>query len=148
MKNEKALGLVGAIILIIFIVIAIISVTYFIKHNEKKEKNADIKANMLLIQGSCKVKKQKTILDKDNVLLIGTKLSEITDDDIINEFKELDIIDDETYNEYYVLSDENLEELDLDVKNETDSYYIVNYDTSEVIITKGYEGKYKLSEME
>ena len=26
-------------------------------------------------------------------------------------------------------------------------YYIVNYDDNEVYITKGYDGKYKLSEM-
>ena len=34
-----------------------------------------------------------------------------------------------------------------EVQNEKDSYYIVNYDDNEVYITKGYDGKYKLSEM-
>lgn len=33
------------------------------------------------------------------------------------------------------------------MQNEKDSYYIVNYDDNEVYITKGYDGKYKLSEM-
>lgn len=74
-----------------------------------------------------------------------------TDDEItktINEFKNTQNITEEEYKKYYVLTDKNLEELKIDVKNEEKSYYLINYETNEVIITKGYEGKYKLSEIE
>ena len=33
------------------------------------------------------------------------------------------------------------------IKVESNTFYIVNYDDNEVYITKGYDGKYKLSEM-
>ncbi len=67
---------------------------------------------------------------------------------IIDEFKERKAISEEDYKKYYVLTDKNLEELKLDVRNEEGSYYLINYEANEVIITKGYEGKYKLSEIE
>ena len=66
---------------------------------------------------------------------------------------EKNIITSEECEKYYVLKDENLQELSLEITNEEQSYYIVNYDTLEIIITKGCEyeeGKtlYKYSEIE
>lgn len=67
---------------------------------------------------------------------------------IIEEFKKTGNITEEEYAKYYVLTDKNLEDLKVKVKNEKESYYLINYETNEVIITKGYEGKYKISEIE
>lgn len=67
---------------------------------------------------------------------------------IIDEFKKVGVIAEDEYEKYYVLTDKNLEDLKIKVKNEKQSYYLVNYETNEVIITKGYEGKYKISEIE
>ena len=39
---------------------------------------------------------------------------------------------------------EILEKLKIKVVNEKDAYYIVNYENSEVYITKEFDGKYKL----
>ncbi len=67
---------------------------------------------------------------------------------IVNNFKNTGIITEEEYAKYYVLTDKNLEDLKIKVKNEKNSYYLINYETNEVIITKGYEGKYKISQIE
>ena len=70
------------------------------------------------------------------------------DDPIIKEFLNKNIIPEEEYKNYYVLTDDDLKRLDVDVKNEENAYYLVNYTSDEVIITSGLNGKYKLSEIE
>ena len=133
MNKESGLGVVGIFFIIILIIMIISGAYYATKKFIKNEENADIKANMLIIQGACKVLKQKSIVKKD--------------DSILNEFKAKNIIDESNYDKYFVLSNEDLKNLNIEVQNEKDSYYIVNYDDNEVYITKGYDGKYKLSEM-
>ena len=39
---------------------------------------------------------------------------------------------------YYALSNEDLSGMELDIQNEENSYYIVNYEDNTVFITKGY----------
>ena len=46
-----------------------------------------------------------------------------------------------------MLYDNDLESLKVDFLNEKGAYYIVNYETGEVIYTSGINGKYKVSEM-
>ena len=41
-----------------------------------------------------------------------------------------------------------MKKLELDMKNEDGALYIVNYDVGEVYITKSYNGKFKLSEID
>ena len=147
MKKETGLGRIGTIIHMIFIIIAIVAIVFAAQKILTEEKKADIKANMLLIQGACKVREKTATKDKDDTRLIGTKLSEIQNDKIINEFEKLDVLSKDDYDNYYVLNNENLEELAVDVKNEKDAYYLINYSNSEVITTKEYNGKYKLSEI-
>lgn len=147
MNKESGLGVVGIFFIIILIIMIISGAYYVTKKFIKNEENADIKANMLLIQGACKVLRQNSIVKKDDSILIGNKMSEMTEDSIINEFKAKNIIDESNYDKYFVLSNEDLKNLNIEVQNEKDSYYIVNYNDNEVYITKGYDGKYKLSEM-
>jgi len=49
---------------------------------------------------------------------------------------------------YYILYDEDLKKLELEIKNLDNSLYIVNYDSGEVYITNPYKGKYRLSEID
>ena len=54
----------------------------------------------------------------------------------------------EDYSKYYILYDDDLKKLDLEIRNADNSLYVVNYDTGEVYITKAYKGKYRLSEID
>ena len=147
MKKENGLGIIS-IILIIIVIAGIVTVSvFFINKKIDDSKESDIKANMLLIEGATKVLKQNSIVQKNTDMFVGTKISEMPDDELINNFKALNIIEESQYEKYYCLNNENLKQLKLDIENEEDSYYLVNYDEDIIIITKGYEGKYKLSEI-
>lgn len=72
---------------------------------------------------------------------------EKTLDEIVNDFKKLNVIPESDYDKYYALEDADLEFFGLNFKNEKNARYIINYDTHEVGITCGYQGQYLLSQM-
>lgn len=146
MYREKGLGIIAIIIIIIIIIILVASTTIFINKYIDKEKDIDIIQNMLSIQGACRVLKQDSIVQKNTDMFVGTKISDMPDDNLINEFKGKNIINESEYEKYYCLNNENLEQLNLEIENEENAYYLINYDDDEVIITNSYKGKYKLSE--
>ena len=247
MKNENGLSFLGVFFVIIFIIFII---TFAIKYGFQKFNSVkcnDIKSNMLLINGACKVISDEATVNKNTDNYIGTALTQYKsqgsqknaadqqnqdseketqtdasqdnkeqaqtdanqenkeqaqtdasqenkeqaqtdasqdnkeqaqtdanqdnkeqastdasqnnkeqtavddgkiDDPIIKEFLNKNIIPEEEYKNYYVLTDDDLKRLDVDVKNEENAYYLVNYTSDEVIITSGLNGKYKLSEIE
>ena len=147
MKKENGLGIISVILIIIVIASIVTTSVFFINKKIDDSKESDIKANMLLIEGATKVLKQNSIVQKNTDMFVGTKISEMPDDELINNFKALNIIEESQYEKYYCLNNDNLKQLKLDIENEEDSYYLVNYDEDIIIITKGYEGKYKLSEI-
>lgn len=211
MKNENGLSFLGVFFVIIFIIFII---TFAIKYGFQKFNSVkcnDIKSNMLLINGACKVISDEATVNKNTDNYVGTALTQYKsqgsqknaadqqnqdskeetktdarqdnkeqaqtdasqnnkeqastdggqnnkeqtavddgkiDDPIIKEFLNKNIIPEEDYKNYYVLTDDDLKRLDVDVKNEENAYYLVNYTSDEVIITSGLNGKYKLSEIE
>ena len=211
MKNENGLSFLGVFFAIIFIIFII---TFAIKYGFQKFNSVkcnDIKSNMLLIKGACKVISDEATVNKNTDNYVGTALTQYKsqgsqknaadqqnqdskeetqtdasqdnkeqaqtdasqdnkeqaqtdasqnnkeqtavddgkiDDPIIKEFLNKNIIPEEEYKNYYVLTDDDLKRLDVDVKNEENAYYLVNYTSDEVIITSGLNGKYKLSEIE
>ena len=147
MKSEKGLGIIGIILIVIIIAGLITGAFFFIKTRINNEKNDSIRSDMLLIQGTCAKLKQESIKAKNTDMYVGTKISDMSEDEIINNFKSLNILPEDQYEKYYCLNNDNLKELTLDIENEEGSYYLINYDDNEVIITKGYQGKYKLSEI-
>ena len=82
----------------------------------------------------------------------GKKIEDIKANMIIAEFLSKGLLEEDKLDKYYALSNEDLESMELDIENEKKSYYIINYETNEVYITKGYkeaeteELKYKLEE--
>ena len=147
MKSEKGLGIIGIILIIIIIAGLITGAVYIVNKSIDKEENDQIRSNMLLIQGTCARLKQDSIKSKNTDMYVGTKISDMNEDEIINNFKSQNIIEQDKYDKYYCLTNDNLKTLELDIENEEGSYYLINYDENEVIITKGYNGKYKLSEI-
>ena len=87
MRNENGLGIIGIIVIIIIIIALAVGSTFAIKNYIAKEKGIDIKQNMLSIQGACRVLKQDSIVKKNTDMFVGTKISEINEDNLINDFK-------------------------------------------------------------
>lgn len=155
MKEEKGLTYIGMVFLIILIAILVFGAIYFFRIEQWKADLENVKTDMLLIQAKVKnVSNEQTLEKKENVL-IGTKISDMEDNDTIKEFLEKDIIDIKSKkNNYYVLDQEDLGELEIDqVQLEDNNLCIVDYKTNEVIYTSGFlytDGNtyYKLSDIE
>ena len=164
MKKEDGITLTQVLILLVIILIICAVSTYIFNQHLKAEGETDIKANMLVIQGKCNVSKEKADIvstqEQSNTTgnkveiaeeesrIYGKKISELKDsDEIVKAFLALNIIKEDEYESFYVLSDSDLEGLKIDFVNEKGAYYIVNYESGEVIYTGGIEGKYKISEM-
>lgn len=138
MKKESGMGLLAIIFIIILIIVLVILGYYTVRNFTKDKKIEDIKANMLLIQGKCKILEENTKVNKNEDAILGKKVSDMKEDQIIAQFLEKNIIPEDKLEKYYVLFNEDLNNMEIDVQNEENSYYIVNYEEDSVYITKGY----------
>ena len=132
------MGIIAIIISVLIIVGLVIFAYYFIIDTADEQKIEDIRANMLLIQGKCKILQETTKVNNNQDVLKGKKISDMQDDSIISDFINKNIIDSSKLDKYYALSNEDLSGMELDIQNEENSYYIVNYEDNTVFITKGY----------
>lgn len=141
----------------IFIIICIIGIVigtiYFIKNKYEEEELKTIKTDMLLIEGKIKIIAEKVRIKEKNATFIGKKINELEENDEIQSLEEKKVIDlNEKNNQYYILEKAHLEELGLSSIELKEGFYIVDYNNSEVIYSKGIadeEGnvRYKLSEL-
>ena len=140
MKSENGLSFIGTIILVIIIAVITFGVVYFVRIQTDKEKAEDIKTNMLLVQAKVKKISGDYILEEKDEVLVGTKLSEMQEEQPIKDFLSKELFDaDEKDKKYYVLNQQNLNDMGLDnVVLEENAYYIVDYTSSEVYYTNGY----------
>lgn len=140
MKSEKGLTFLSTAILVIVIALIAFATVYFVRIQTSKEKAEDIKTDMLLVQAKVKKISGDYTLNHKEEILIGTKLSDMQEDEIIKEFLEKSLFDaNKKGKKYYVLNQQNLNDLELSkVILEENSYYIAEYTTGEVYYTKGY----------
>ena len=138
MKKEEGMGIIAIILVIILIALLGFLTYYFIKNTAKDKKVEDIKANMLLIQGKCKVISETSKVNKNENSFKGRKISDIKEDSIISEFLSKGILPEDKLDKYYALSNDDLKSMELDITNEENTYYIVNYEENTVFITAGY----------
>lgn len=139
MKNNKGITIMMLIITIIILVMLAGTTAYISDRITKQVKVENVKTNMLLIQAHIKTIGEKHTFDDANEL-VGT----------------LETIDTEKYGvesdkEYYLLSEQDLIDLNLSNIEYLDGYYVC-YDTEEVIFIRGVknsEGKvlYTLTQM-
>lgn len=138
MKSENGMGIIAIIISVLIIALIVFWAYRFFENTVDEQKIEDIRANMLLIQGKCKILQESTKINNNQDALKGTKISDMQNDGIISGFLKKNILDSTKLDKYYALSDEDLSSMELDIKNEENSYYIVNYEDNTVFITKGY----------
>ena len=120
----------------------------------QQENKKNYETDMLLIQGKIKVISQESTIQKKEEILQGKKLSENLEDEEIKKLLQNNIISTEEsdFTKYYILEKTDLEELGLSSIELTEGYYIVNYETYEVIYSSGVKidnnNYYKLSELQ
>ena len=148
MKN-KGITLVSLIITIVVLLILAFSSVAISTNILSYTQFQTIRTNMLQIQAKAKMAEEKAGFQKDENLLVGTKIEEPTDNSKIQILFDKQII--KTDEEYYMLSKQDLEKWDL-IDIHIEDGYLVNYKTDEVIYVKGVKGKqdkiyYKLTDM-
>jgi len=151
-RNEKGMGYIQVVLIMVLIILLVASGIYFVRVNLNERYIETIKTNMLLIQWKIKNYTGTKTVSGEETTNIGTKVSEMKDDAIVSKILEENVINNDEYEKYYVLKDSDLALLGTEITNEEDSYYIVNYETNEIIITKGCSYKngeilYKLSDI-
>lgn len=140
MKSEKGLSFLSTAILVVVIALIVCAAVYFIRMQVTKEKSEDIKTDMLLVEAKISKTSGDYTLEKKDEILVGTKLSEMKEEPVIKEFLDKELFDPEEKDaKYYVLNQDNLNELGLEkVTIQEGSYYIVDYASSSVYYTQGY----------
>lgn len=151
---RKGYGRVYAGILFIILVIGIIiyGVLKYAKKEVDSEQFETIKTDMLLIEAKTSIVAQKVKIKEKDAKYIGNKIENDENEDI-KKLEQHGIIELKKENNYYILDDNNLDELELSVRNQKQGNYIVEYNSNEIIYTSGIKDKdgnilYKLSDIE
>ena len=107
---------------------------------------------MLQVQWKIKDYIDKQTVRGEETKYLGTKLSEMRSSDLLQELFNGNVVTEDEYEKYYVLEDKDLAEAGLEITNYKDSYFIINYETYEIIVSKGCQYSkeeilYKLSDI-
>lgn len=149
MKNEKGIALIGLVIVVLLTAVALFAGTNYLKEYVNNQKNEDIKANMLAIQTVITNLKNKHTVDETNNILVGTKLdleNNETGYTISDEFKNVLLSLENA--ELYILNTEELNNLGVkNIEVNNTAFYVVDYNSEEILYSLGVNGVYKLSEM-
>lgn len=149
MKNEKGIALIGLIIVVMLTAVALFAGAKYIGEYLSNQKNEDIKANMLAIQTVITNVKNKHTVDETNNILVGTKLdleNNETEYTISDEFKNVLLSLENA--ELYILNTEELNNLGVkNIEVNNTAFYVVDYNSEEILYSLGVNGVYKLSEM-
>lgn len=149
MKNEKGIALIGLVIVVLLTAVVLFAGTNYLKEYVSNQKNEDIKANMLAIQTVITNVKNKHTVDETNNILGGTKLdleNNETEYTISDEFKNVLLSLENA--ELYILNTEELNNLGVkNIEVNNTAFYVVDYNSEEILYSLGVNGVYKLSEM-
>lgn len=149
MKNEKGIALIGLVIVVLLTAVVLFAGTNYLKEYVSNQKNEDIKANMLAIQTVITNVKNKHTVDETNNILVGTKLdleNNETEYTISDEFKNVLLSLENA--ELYILNTEELNNLGVkNIEINNTAFYVVDYNSEEILYSLGVNGAYKLSEM-
>ncbi len=149
MKNEKGIALIGLVIVVLLTAVVLFIGTNYLKKYVNNQKNEDIKANMLAIQTVITNVKNKHTVDETNNILVGTKVdleNNETEYIISEEFKNVLLSIENS--ELYILNTEELNNLGVkNIEVDNTAFYVVDYNSEEILYSLGVSGVYKLSEM-
>lgn len=143
MKSESGKSAIIWILGIAILIIGIVYAVQFLGGEVEKENQKTIKTEMLQVQAKAKIILEQHHVDSQKEL----KGEKMEDTSLEETFGITEI------SKYYKWSQDTLKEVGIkDMKLKEGEYYLVNYDTEEVVYSKGYqdeEGKqyYKLSEI-
>lgn len=152
MKKNNGMGILQLIVMIVFIILIVTTSVYFVSMKYHEVRVETIKTDMLQVQWKMKDYIDKQTVSGEEKKYLGTPMAQMKDDVIIQKLLSLNVLDENEYDKYYVLKDEELGMAGLEITNYRESYFLINYETYEIIVTKGCkyfrdETLYKLSDI-
>ena len=153
MKNEKGMGLIQLIVFVVLIILIVAMSVYFIRMQYNEARVETIKTDMLQVQWKLKDYIDTQTVNGDEIQYLGSKVSDNLQDPLLSEVISNNVIPESEYEKYYILKDADLATAGLEITNYEESYFLINYETYEVIVTQGCnisddEILYKLSDIE
>lgn len=153
MKNEKGMGLIQLIVFVVLIILIVAMSVYFIRMQYNEVRVETIKTDMLQVQWKLKDYIDTQTVNGDEIQYLGSKVSDNLQDPLLSEVISNNVILESEYEKYYILKDEDLATAGLEITNYEESYFLINYESYEVIVTQGCnisddETLYKLSDIE
>ena len=149
MKQSKGIALIGLILVVVIILIVVLWGLKYAKGYLNNQQKEDTKATMLAIQTVITNVKNKHIVDEKENSLIGVKLdleNNETEYKITEDLK--NVLSTMENAELYILNKEELNNLGVKTVEVNDTeFYIVDYNSEDIVYSLGVEGKYKLSDM-
>lgn len=149
MKQSKGIALIGLISVVVIILIVVLWGLKYAKGYLNNQQKEDTKATMLAIQTVITNVKNKHIVDEKENSLIGVKLdleNNETEYKITEDLK--NVLSTMENAELYILNKEELNNLGVkNVEVNDTEFYIVDYNSEDIVYSLGVEGKYKLSDM-
>lgn len=153
MKNQKGMSYITLIVIIIILAFVIAITIHFSKIMIENKKFESYETDMLQIQGKVKILQQEAIMDDDDEKFVGRKLENFSEIEEVKQLIESNVIvaEGEDYSKYYIIDNLDLEKIGLENIKVGNGFYVVNYNTEEVIYSEGIEKEdniyYKLSDM-
>ena len=152
MKKENAMSHKTFVICIAVIIIATAIMMNILLNETKNMTLENLITDMLLVQGKIKVIDQQNIINEEQNPLLGKKVSENLEDEIIKNLINNGVLNQESENfdKYYIITQEDLSQMKLENKLNGDCY-VVNYANYEIIYPEGIkidnEMHYTLTEL-
>ena len=154
MKNQRGMSYITLIIILILLAFVIAITIHFSKVIIENSRFETYETDMLQIQGKVKILQQEAIMDDNNEdKYVGRKLKDYTEIEEIKELIENKTISTEgdNYDKYYIVDNMDLVNMKLENIKVDNGFFVVNYNTEEVIFSEGVEKEnktyYKLSDM-
>lgn len=154
MKSQKGMSNIMLLICIVLILAIIGAILYIVNNLNQERILENYQTEMLMLQSKVKILSQEAIMQKKDELLKGKKVSENLEDENIKMLLENKVIsqEEESFDKYYILDRATIEEMGLSNIVLEEGFYIVNYNTDEIIysngIVLGKETYYKLSQIQ
>jgi len=140
MKKENGMSYITLVFwVVVIIAVVVVGTKIILKETENREVE-NLTTDMLLLQGKIKVIAQENEMNEEENPLIGRKLTENLEDEKVKNLIDNKVITEEgeALENYYIIDSETLKTLNLE-DNLNGEYYIVNYETYEIIHSKGLE---------
>lgn len=127
-NNENGITFIKFIFMLLILLVVIAGIVFIVNRLWKDTSTKNIETDLLYIQAKCKIIYDKNKIDP-NELLLGENITEYPENEKVNE-----IISGS--NQWYKLSQEDLEAIGLETVKAEDGY-MINYEENDVICAKG-----------